>query len=246
MRCEKGATAANIDETARLAAEAVAHGADVVAFPEMSLTGYVTPEPASAAIRRDGVELAQLARLTGSLTAVVVAGFIEHNPAGKPFITQVALRAGEPLGYYRKRNIAPDEADYFAPGYEPFVFEHAGHRIGLAVCADIDERQVFADCAAAQADIVLECAAPGLYGDQATRDWRSGWEWWRGECHEKLGRYARELGIHIGVSTQAGRTVDEDFPGGGYVFGPDGACIAETDDWREGMLMVTLPAGQEE
>ena len=42
----------------------------------------------------------------------------------------------------------------------------------------------------------------------------------------KLGRYARDDGVHIAVATQAGRTVDEDFPGGGYLFAPDGACIA--------------------
>lgn len=241
MRCEKGATAANIVATARLAAEAVERGADVVAFPEMNLTGYVTPAPAAAAIRRDGPELAQLATLTRTLDAAVVVGFIEENPAGKPFITQAVLRRGEPVGFYRKRNVAPDEVEFFAPGSKPFVFKHGGVRIGLAVCADIDRREVFADCAGAGADLVIECAAPGLYGEQATRDWRSGWEWWRGECHEKLGRYAKELGIYIGVSTQAGRTVDEDFPGGGYLFAPDGACIAETGDWREGVLMVTLP-----
>jgi hypothetical protein len=64
--------------------------------------------------------------------------------------------------------------------------------------------------------VVFEVAAPGLYGEQATRDWRSGYEWWRGECHEYLSAYARDYGLWIAVATQAGRTVDEDFPGGEY------------------------------
>ena len=44
----------------------------------------------------------------------------------------------------------------------------------------------------------------------------------------------------MAVATQAGRTADEDFPGGGYVFGPSGACIAESGDWSEGMLLANV------
>jgi predicted amidohydrolase len=39
---------------------------------------------------------------------------------------------------------------------------------------------------------------------------------------------------------QAGRTQDEDFPGGGNVFGPDGTCICATSDWSEGMLYAIV------
>jgi len=87
----------------------------------------------------------------------------------------------------------------------------------------------------------LRSRRPGLEGDQATRNWRSGHDWWRGECQSKLGAYAREHGVHIGVATQAGRTVDEDFPGGGYVFDPHGLPIAEMADWHEGLLVAALP-----
>jgi len=83
--------------------------------------------------------------------------------------------------------------------------------------------------------------APGLYGSQATRNWLSGYQWWQNNCLQKLGRYALENSISIAVATQAGRTIDEDFPGGGYVFGPDGACLASTSDWSEGILYVELP-----
>ncbi len=33
------------------------------------------------------------------------------------------------------------------------------------------------------------------------------------------------------MATQAGRTVDEDFPGGGYVFAPDGQRLYATPNW---------------
>jgi predicted amidohydrolase len=83
-------------------------------------------------------------------------------------------------------------------------------------------------------------AAPGLYGDQATRNWRSGYEWWREKCETQLGGYAREHGYWVAVATQAGRTVDEDFPGGGYVFAPGGRRVYATQDWRPGAAYVEI------
>ncbi len=37
--------------------------------------------------------------------------------------------------------------------------------------------------------------------------------------------------------------IDEDFPGGGCVFGPDGTSLSSTSDWSEGVLYVELPIG---
>lgn len=87
---------------------------------------------------------------------------------------------------------------------------------------------------------MFELAAPGLYGDQATRNWRSGFEWWRDKCQEHLSEYARDTGMWIAVATQAGRTVDEDFPGGGYVFAPDGRRLYATPDWSPGASYVEI------
>ncbi|MFI5275094.1 MAG: carbon-nitrogen hydrolase family protein, partial [Ktedonobacterales bacterium] len=242
MRSEKGAIAANLDATADYLRQAVERSVDVIAFPEASLTGYVDPTRyPDAVVRLDGPEVARLLALTQRMELTVIAGLVEANPAGAPYLTQIVARAGRPLGVYRKRTIPPDEAHLFASGMGTTpIFSHQDVPFGLAICADIERPAVFAGAAAAGARLVFECAAPGLYGAQETRDWQSGHAWWRGECHEKLAAYARANGITIAVATAAGRTRDEDFPGGGYVFTPDGACLAESDGWAEGMLVVTL------
>ena len=108
------------------------------------------------------------------------------------------------------------------------------------LCADISNQEVFARAAQQGATLIFELAAPGLYGDQSTRNWRSGFEWWRSECDEHLAARAREHGIWIAVATQAGRTVDEDFPGGAYVFGPDGSKRFETPNWSPGVVFVEI------
>ncbi|HKV83324.1 MAG TPA: carbon-nitrogen hydrolase family protein [Ktedonobacterales bacterium] len=244
MRCEKGDLAGNLDATAKYLDEGRERGVHVMVFPEASLTGYVdSSRIPGAVIALDHPAIADFLALTRRAPAMtVLAGVIEVNPAGLPFITQLVARDGALVGVYRKRTIPDEEAHLFAPAplQTPGIFSHDGLRFGVAICADIDCADLFAEHAHAGARVIVECAAPGLYGEQSTRDWQAGYDWWRGECMEKLGGYARANGVHIAVATQAGRTRDEDFPGGGYLFAPDGRCVAQTPDWREGALWVEV------
>ena len=188
MRSEKAAITENLVAMRDYLARASNERADVVVFPEMSITGYADPTRMPGAILSvDGATVSRFLALTRGSPAAVVAGIIEANPGRKPYITQVVARNGRLLGVYRKRNIADDELAWFDAGAEPLVFDHAGFRFGLSVCADIYKPKVFTDCGALGATVMLECAAPGLYGEQTTRDWETGWQWWRGECHEHLG-----------------------------------------------------------
>ena len=243
MRCEKGAIAANLAAIQRTLKASADHGVDILCFPEASITGYNDPTHyPDALLSLDGAEVARFVALTNETSITVLAGLLETNPAGKPYITQIVARAGKLLGFYRKRTIPADEAHLFAPGPTAApTFPHPTAPFGIAICADIESATVFAESARHGARLIFEAAAPGLYGAQDTRDWRAGYEWWRGECFTKLARYAHMYNVHLAVATQAGRTSDEDFPGGGYVFAPDGTCLAETSDWSEGILYTTLP-----
>jgi predicted amidohydrolase len=241
MRCEKGAVDANLAATREYLRDALAQGVDTLCFPEASITGHIEPARyPEAVLPLDHRAVARFVGLTAEGPVTALAGLVELNPAGRPYVTQVVARAGQLLGVYRKRTIPADGAELYAAATTPDVFADPRMPFGVAICADIDNGALFAEHARAGARVIFEAAAPGLYGPQETRDWQAGFDWWRGECCEKLGGYARSYGVYIAVASQAGRTRDEDFPGGGYVFGRDGRCLAATTDWREGVLYVTL------
>lgn len=218
-------------------------GTAIALFPEMSITGYIDPARwPDAVLTLDGPDVARFLALTIEPGIVAVAGLVEANPAGKPHITQIVARDGALLAVYRKRHVVDEEADWFAAGAPtPCLFDLGDLRLGLAVCADIDEPAVYSDCARAGALLILHASAPGLYGEQEGRDWRSGYDWWRSECMSKDAAHARVNGVYVAAATAAGRTIDEDFPGGGYLFGPDGAYLAGTKDWSPGVLYATIP-----
>src|SRR5215211_4846119 len=206
MHCPKGEVEANLAAHAAHLREAVARGADVVCFPEMSITGYIDPARwPEAVLSLESSAVRRFVALTEGTEPLALAGLVERNPGGKPFITQIAARRGALVGVYRKITVIEDEEPWFAPGTGGVaVVPHEEGPLGIAICADINNPSVFAGLAAAGARVVFEAAAPGLYGDQVTRDWRSGWQWWRDECRTKLAGYARAHGIAICVATQAG------------------------------------------
>ena len=241
MRCEKGAMADNLRFIREQILLADARGVDVIAFPEMCITGYADPTRyPEALLQLDGPEISAVLEMTHERAITVLAGLIEQNPAGKPFITQVVIRNGVLVGFYRKITIIDEEAEWFSPGKSVPVFTHSGITFGMAICADIDNESVFADCARQGARIVFELAAPGLYGEQSTRDWHAGYDWWETKCREQLSAYAQKHGIWIAVVTQAGRTVDEDFPSGGFLFAPDGKRIFATPHWLPGSEYLSI------
>ncbi|OGO40387.1 MAG: hypothetical protein A2147_06305 [Chloroflexi bacterium RBG_16_57_8] len=241
MRSEKGAIAENLAIMSRYIVEADDKGIDILGFPEASLTGYSDRgKHPGAIIRSDGPEMQSLLAVTKGRHLVVLAGFIEENRCGLPFVAQAVISDGNLVGCYRKNTIVDDDTTYLAAGETVPVFRCGTSRFGIAICSDIGNEDVFAACARQGAKIVFELAAPGLYGEQATRNRESGFRWWEGVCLEKLTAYSRKYGIWTAVATQAGRTVDEDFPGGGYVFNPTGERMLATPDWSEGVVYAEM------
>jgi predicted amidohydrolase len=136
MHCEKGTLAQNLERMSIYVEEAAARDVDILGFPEMSLTGYADPTRyPQAMLELDGPEVERLCQVTRRCSTTVLAGLIEKNPAGKPFITQVVVQKGALQGYYRKKTIKDEEAEWFSEGQDVPVFQHEGLTFGMAICA---------------------------------------------------------------------------------------------------------------
>ncbi len=241
MCSEKGAINQNLRTIAGYLHVAQDRCLDITAFPKMSISGYADPDRfPQAVLSLDGPEVKRFLEITRAFSGIVLAGLIEANPSGKPYITQVVARQGLLLGFYRKITIIDEETAWFSPGAEAAAFDLKGFKFGLAICADIHNEAVFAACASREARVVFVLAAPGLYGEQTNRNWQAGFDWWRGECRKYLSRYARSHNLWIAVATQSGRTVDEDFPGGGFVFSPQGGCLYASPDGSPEIVLLGL------
>jgi predicted amidohydrolase len=242
LRCEKGDVDANGAAHARVVRSAVEGGASVVVFPEMSLTGSVDPVAfPERLVALDGSVVRALLDVTRSVPVTVVFGVAERGDGDRAYITQCVARRGELLAVYRKRRLGDDE-DGFTAGTDACTFDVDGVRFGVIVCADSTVDEPVDAVVAAGARVVCFCAAPGLYGrrldDAAFAD---GMRWWESAGLADARRHARRGGVWVALATQAGATVDEDFPGVAALVSPAGDVVARTPDWREATLFVDVP-----
>ena len=246
MRCEKRDWEGNLERAGACMKSARAQGCDVIILPEMGLSGYCDPTLSPDSVQTLGSPwIARFVQLADAHDVAASGGFIEANPGGKPFITQVLTQNGRITGVYRKIHVVDEEAEWFSAGSERPTFHielpEGDIPCAMAICADSDRPDIFADFARQGARIVFHSSAPGLYGrrtDQAS--WQEGYDWYRSHIFERLPHYARANHIHIAVATQSGATVDEDFPGGSFVFSPDGKCLASAAGYGEELVVCKL------
>lgn len=241
IRCEKGDVEGNLASHVRLIAEAASTGCALAVFPEMSLTGSADPAASPGRlIPLDHPAIGMLARASGEHGIGVCFGLAERSLSGQPHITQVFAADGRIAGVQRKRHLGEGEESFIAAAAGE-VFDYAGVRFGIAICAEAGFDAPFDAAAAAGARLVLFPAAPGLHGRRTSHaSWQDGFAWWEACSLGDARRPARRLGIWIALAGQAGSTVDEDFPGLAAL-GPDGSVTARLPDWREGALAVAIP-----
>jgi predicted amidohydrolase len=120
------ANAANHAEIVRAAR------ARLVAFPELSLTGYDLASPAIAPADDLFAPIVDACSKSGS-TALVGAPLLEGDAQ---FIATFAVTGAGVAVAYRKSYLGGEEARRFAHGHGPAVLEVSGCRVGLGICKD--------------------------------------------------------------------------------------------------------------
>ena len=226
-----GNAAAVVDWT-RKAADA---GARLVAFPEMTLTGYPIEDlalrasfqrAADSAVRALATELAE----TGLGDVTVVVGSVGTGGGSRPTNRAVVLRGGEVVAHYDKHHLPNygvfDEARIFVPGEEPAVVDVDGVRVGLAICEDIwREGGTVEQLAAHGVDLLLVI---------------NGSPYEEGKTHlrlESAAARAAQVGAPLAYVNMVGGQDDLVFDGGSFVLDSDGTVLASAPQFVEHLLV---------
>ena len=203
--------------------EAHALGADLIAFPEMALTGYPVEDLAlrrsfQAAAQHAVEQLAQrlAARGLGQLT--VILGTLSTSQ-GQPCNAAVLLRNGVIEATYVKHHLPNygvfDERRIFAAGDAACVFVVRDQVVSLAICEDIWAREFPAAIAARTAPIdllVVLNASPFEMGKHHRRI---------EVCKER----AAEIGAPLAYVALAGGQDDLVFDGGSMLVAANGDVL---------------------
>ena len=163
-----GNTEMIIESTRRAVDE---HGAHLVAFPELALTGY---PPEDLLLRPDlhqrvARALEVLCRCLDGAVHVVV-GYPKPSPAGLLNVAGVVHR-GVVVAEGAKRALPNyqvfDERRYFVPGQGATVVPVRGFRLALSVCEDLWEPEPGHDARIAGAEVLLNINASPFHAGKA-------------------------------------------------------------------------------
>ena len=207
-------------------------GCDIVAFPELAITGY-PPEDLvlKSGFVADNLEaLAKVAAHTGRCAAVV--GYVA---ADRDIYNAAAMCAnGEVLGTYRKRllpNYAVfDEARYFTPGgasdpYELYVI--GGVKVGISICEDVwSPTGPLAEQAAGGAEVNININGSPYHFDKAS------------DRERMLATRAADASCSLVYVNQVCGQDELVFDGGSMVFDAEGRLVARAAQFVE-ELMIT-------
>jgi predicted amidohydrolase len=140
----------NLRKIEELTLKAKQQGADLIIFPEMSLTGYVildqVYELAETIPGPSTQKIEALAKKTGMH---IIFGMPELSEKTQATVFNTAVFVGPKglIGKYRKMYLPThsvfEEKRYFRPGYEAAAFQTEIGNIGLSICYDVFFPEVY-------------------------------------------------------------------------------------------------------
>jgi NAD+ synthase (glutamine-hydrolysing) len=221
----------NADRIVGVMKRAEAEGCDLVAFPELSVTGY-PPEDLllKPAFVADNLRmLEQVAAASGRCVAVV--GFVDR--VGDDLFNAAAVCAdGAVAGVYHKRRLPNfevfDERRYFAPGGSAVdLYVVGGVRVAVTVCEDAWAADgPLAAAGRAGAELIVNINGSPFHAGKV------------GEREQILVDRARESGCPIVYVNLVGGQDELVFDGGSLVVDHDGQVITRMPQFVDDVLVT--------
>ena len=234
----------NLDKHLALVKEAHSQGADLLIFPELSLTGYVlqdlVPQTACHPVAEDPI-FGPL--LEASREMDLVVGFVEEDRRNRFFISQAYLSAGRVVHIHHKVYLPTyglfDEGRFFAWGDSISAFDTRFGRVGMLICEDFWHASPPYLLWLDGADIFfLTSASPGRGLSLAPQLESARWV-------EHINRaYASLFTAFVAHTNRVGFEDGLHFWGGATVFDPNGELIAQGPYEEEALTLAELDLDQ--
>lgn len=239
-----GDVPANLEKHLQLATEARSSGADLLVFPELSLTGYVLQDLATTVAHRprsDDPIFRPL--LEASREIDLVVGFVDEDPRNRFFIASAYLSGGQVVHVHHKLYMATyglfDEGRFFAWGDSVQAFDTRFGRLGILICEDFWHASppylLWLDGAEM---LLLTSASPGrgLSREPVLDSAR-----WVEHINQA---YASMFTCFVAHANRVGYEDGLNFWGGSTLFDPSGELLVKGKYHEEGVILADVDLNQ--
>jgi len=207
------------------------HNADIVVFPELTLTGY----PPEDLLLRPSLKT----RIDKALQRIKDAALDIYVVIGYPLFEESSLynalsliKGSELLATYRKQHLPNyqvfDERRYFVEGTQVCIAEIEGFRVAMTICEDMWSEGPTRQAAQAKAQLLININASPFH---------------RGKMSERLDllqKRARTVNCPIIYANLVGGQDELVFDGSSMAISASGECQVRSPSFQEGYFPVSL------
>lgn len=235
---------ANLEKHLAYIQQATDSGADLLIFPELSLTGYALQDLASAVAHRPTLDDPIFQPLLEASKKVdLVVGFVDEDSRHRFFIAAAYLSGGVVIHLHHKVYLPTyglfDEGRFFAWGDSIQAFDTRFGRVGMAICEDFWHASPPYLLWLDGADLMIfTSASPGRGINDDDKLESARWV-------EQINRaYASLFTTFVAHANRVGFEDGLNFWGGSTVFDPNGKLLAQGPYYEESLVQIQINLNQ--
>ena len=239
-----GPTLGNVEANFRIFERSVRQaerkGAELLVFPELSLTGYMLQDiAADVALAPDGEDPIFRRLLAASRSIDVVVSFVERDHRQRHFISAAYLSGGATVHLHRKVYLPTyglfHDSRFFDHGDQVRAFDTRFGRFGILICEDFwhvsPPYLLWLDGAEV---LLLVSASPGRgLSDDGRLDSAR-------RVENITQTYAGLFTVFVAHTNRVGFEDGLCYWGGASVIGPDGKRLAQGPDFEEALVLAQV------
>ncbi|MEZ9231365.1 carbon-nitrogen hydrolase family protein [Vibrio amylolyticus] len=204
-----------------------AHGADIIVFPELSLTGYELDRVKDWAMVKEPAQFHELSQAAVDNNIVVISGCpLIADTSSKPTIGAVICYPDGRTEFYSKQYLHTGEERYCSAGNHDCFIDVKGSRIALAICADFSSDKHWGNAHENGADIYIASALISELGFQSD------------SC--RLADIAKEIQCPVLLSNHISETGGWQVAGNNSIWSSDGHVQYSSDTKSPSIFLCTI------
>jgi predicted amidohydrolase len=214
----------NLREHLMLIRAAAERDVKLIAFPELSITGYLKGQAESLAFMRNDARLDPLREAAARFSMIIIAGAPVRLDTGL-HIGALIFHPDGTVSVYTKQHLHTGEEKYFTPNPEHNpVIELCGERISLAICADIANPVHAQNACGSGCTIYIA----GIFYTKNIMD----------SAYKLLPEYAKTHGMNVLMANSCGFTCGYKAGGKSAFWTSDGILLKAAGSEHAGLVVV--------
>jgi predicted amidohydrolase len=202
--------------------QAINWNADMIVFPELSLSGYEPELACSLATNQSDKRLDCFQRLSDKNGITIGVG-LPTEVNDDLYISMIIFRPGEERITYSKQYLYPTESGTFRAGFNPLVLRYETDVVAPAICYELSNKEHYEFAAQNKATVYLASvlnSVSGIDSDLA-----------------KLSAIAKDYKMITFMANYIGESGGYQCAGKSSVWNENGELIGQLGDQEEGLLI---------